>query len=633
MNVNTTLFKRKLKSLAALPSSFSMGDALSLKQVLDISTTFPSYKSTSEDALLYINTNQKTILFTQLNVYVKSELLSETLPIADFNLSDLSSVLAEDEMEILSQCFSEKKADSEISEPKSFESFVNLITKSLEKEKQNYDNPSLSFDGKYIEMLAHEVQEALVIVQELDKDDLFKNTLNQLFVDTVFALNDIKASDLLVADLIKVYKSVALTENDRSRIALVYFIERLQGNNISSAISVERLNKMVSNENFLKNIESLKASSAIPTLPTQADELILPHLLSKSAHPLSLKLANFIYRFASIIVKSDKVVDEKEKDALQLLLKKTTSPELTIEKTGLQVPKDDSLDKVLQELHSLIGMDKVKTSVTKHINLLKIQKMREKEGLESIKLNLHFVFMGPPGTGKTTVARLIGRIYKHLGYLSGGQLVEVDRSDLVAGYVGQTAIKTNKAIQESENGVLFIDEAYSLVPKDATNDFGSEAINTLLKAMEDKRDSFALIVAGYDEPMKQFIESNPGLRSRFNNFIYFEHFLPVELLKILERFGVENDFIFSDAAKQKLMDTFELLYKKRDESFGNARTVRNIFELCVQNQASRLLSLNPITKEMLQNIELEDVPAAKDILEQVLFKKITDEDLQFESVK
>jgi stage V sporulation protein K len=255
--------------------------------------------------------------------------------------------------------------------------------------------------------------------------------------------------------------------------------------------------------------------------------------------------------------------------------------------------------------------------------LLEIQKKRTSEGLKNTEITLHTVFSGPPGTGKTSVARLLSRIFKHLGFLSKGQLVETDREGMIAGFVGQTALKVNKVVEDSLGGVLFIDEAYSLTQNSFGNDYGSEAVNTLIKRMEDQRDELAVVVAGYTEPMKIFIESNPGLRSRFNRFFEFNHFSPSELLQIFESIATKSDFVVTDDAKEKLNDTFEMLFEKRDESFGNARVVRNLFEKCVQNQANRIIKIKKLSKKTLKTLTMEDIPEPLVTVQEINFTRDT----------
>jgi SpoVK/Ycf46/Vps4 family AAA+-type ATPase len=232
------------------------------------------------------------------------------------------------------------------------------------------------------------------------------------------------------------------------------------------------------------------------------------------------------------------------------------------------------------ELSKMIGLQRVKTEVESFRNLIKIQKMREKEGLPNTKMNLHCVFTGNPGTGKTTVARIVAGIYKELGVLSKGHLVETDRSGLVAEYVGQTAPKTNKIIDEALDGVLFIDEAYSLLGGE--NDFGSEAIATLLKRMEDDRDRLVVILAGYTNEIKAFIESNPGLQSRFNRYIQFDDYSADDLLSIFKGNLRKSRYMIKRDACNYLQNTFENAVAHKDKHFGNARYARNVFEKVIQ---------------------------------------------------
>lgn len=269
----------------------------------------------------------------------------------------------------------------------------------------------------------------------------------------------------------------------------------------------------------------------------------------------------------------------------------------------------ENIDDLKAELDELIGLDGIKKEVNNLINMVTVHKMREQHGLKSVDMSLHMVFSGNPGTGKTTIARMMARIYRSLGVLSKGQLVEVDRSGLVAGYVGQTAAKTAKVVESAIGGVLFIDEAYSLITK-SENDFGSEAINTLLKLMEDNRDDLVVIVAGYDGLMDDFIHSNPGLESRFNRYLHFEDYTVNEMLAILDLQLKKGQYTLDDAAKDAVRDYIEAS-NTSSTAFGNARGIRNIFEKLMVEQANRISSMATITKDDLLKITVEDVIAAR----------------------
>ncbi len=287
------------------------------------------------------------------------------------------------------------------------------------------------------------------------------------------------------------------------------------------------------------------------------------------------------------------------------------SREKTAEKAADEPPKP-SLDELMAELDSLVGLEKIKANVKSLINLVKVRKLRQDNDLPTPPISLHLVFMGNPGTGKTTVARLISKLYNAIGVLTKGQLVEVDRSGLVAGYVGQTAIKTGEVIKNALGGVLFIDEAYSLASGggDGTADFGREAIETLLKAMEDNRDDFVVIVAGYEGLMEKFISSNPGLESRFNRYFVFEDYTAEELVKIFESMCDKNRYVLEENAKAFAEEHLQYMYDTRDDNFGNARDVRNLFENIVSTQADRLAAMEAPTRDDLVAITKEDIEKA-----------------------
>ena len=263
-----------------------------------------------------------------------------------------------------------------------------------------------------------------------------------------------------------------------------------------------------------------------------------------------------------------------------------------------------------QELDELIGLESVKEEVHTLANFAKIQQQRKAQGLKVPKMSFHLVFTGSPGTGKTTVARIVARIYKDLGILKSGHTVETDRSGLVAEYVGQTATKTNAVIDSALNGVLFIDEAYALVPENAGSDYGQEAISTLLKRMEDDRDKLVVIIAGYPNEMKRFIDSNPGLQSRFTRYINFPDYTDKELFDIFNLYLNKNQYTITDDAAALLKDNFSHAIANKDKNFGNARYVRNIFERAVEQQANRLSAQRSISDEELSLLTKEDIENA-----------------------
>jgi len=292
----------------------------------------------------------------------------------------------------------------------------------------------------------------------------------------------------------------------------------------------------------------------------------------------------------------------------------TSGGEGANEKKEEELPPPEKIEDLKKELNSYIGLKEIKREVKNLINMATVFQRRKANDLPTTDFSLHMVFTGNPGTGKTMIARLMARIYRSLGILSKGQLVEVDRSGLVAGYVGQTAIKTQKVIQSALGGVLFIDEAYALNGR-SENDFGQEAIDTILKAMEDHRDDLVVIVAGYDELMARFIHSNPGLESRFNRYLHFEDYTTDEMIGIFKLQCKKGCYTLADGVEDEVREFIE------DENgdgitFGNARGVRNIFENILTEQANRLAAMDEFTREDLMTITRADVLHARGMIDE-----------------
>lgn len=430
-------------------------------------------------------------------------------------------------------------------------------------------------------------------------------------LESVDALEDYSADInkrlfvLFIYDLVKVYKQLGHNFQTQSKEMLPLGLLLLQVMSKGTEITYNHIdvfyNKMMDSvTSFLKFIETAEA-------PDVTDKYAFYLPLIFNLYGESDRIHSYmviLYRFASLVAKADGVVNKKESEYLAGLM---ANNKIQITGESIDPPKTMSNPDPIKELNNLIGITSVKDEVKKLCNYIKVQQMRQDKVLKQSPMSYHCVFTGNPGTGKTTVARIIAQIYRDLGVLKKGHLIETDRSGLVAEYVGQTAVKTNKIIDSALDGVLFIDEAYSLAGC-GNNDYGIEAISTLLKRMEDDRERLVVILAGYSEEMKKFIDSNPGLQSRFNRYIHFEDYSAEQLVEIYKINVNNNDYYLSQEAEDDLHIVIEKAIAGKDKNFGNARFVRNLFEKTLENQATRLASHGTITKELLQEIQLADIP-------------------------
>ena len=440
---------------------------------------------------------------------------------------------------------------------------------------------------------------------------------------------------IFLSDLIKCYKHLG---HDATNLLSLEGLPMaiLEGHTISKTNITYNTIQLDKFKNVVESLSSVN-KTVIDNFPKDASDdffRIKEVLNTCGLHDLVVQYFSLLYRFFSVIAKADDTVTPEEAKWLEQLITYSQSSkhyenESYLYNDGTIVWKDfqenkdkennkaedpikkenDQVDPV-KELHSLIGLSEVKDEVSALANFVKIQQERERKGLKSVGLSYHCVFTGNPGTGKTTVARILAAIYRELGILKKGHLVETDRSGLVAEYVGQTAVKTNKIIDSALDGVLFIDEAYSLV-QGGGNDYGQEAISTLLKRMEDNRDRLIVVLAGYSEDMKCFIDSNPGLQSRFNRYIHFTDYSADELKQIFMLNVDKNQYLLEAEGEELLSKILDFAIEHKDKNFGNGRYVRNLFEKTIQNQAMRLSTKPNITAEELTKLKAEDLPTNK----------------------
>ena len=350
----------------------------------------------------------------------------------------------------------------------------------------------------------------------------------------------------------------------------------------------------------------------LANLVAKADGTIQPIEQARLAS-IEVELDNILEAVPLAVGSDDNVADSTEPGGFRQL--QTAADEVRqryqLETSGKVEPSTkspvESLDDALAELDRLVGLAPIKHEIRTLVNFLKVQAERQRAGLPSDRISLHMVVCGNPGTGKTTVARLVGRILGAMGILKKGHLVETDRSGLVASYAGQTAPRTHKKVDEALDGVLFIDEAYSLVSEDREDAFGAEAVQTLLKRTEDDRNRLVVILAGYPAPMERLLKSNPGLSSRFNRQLTFPDYTTVELGRLFQQLCEQSRYTMTTACRAKLAQGFYALLANRDEHFGNGRLVRNTFESATRRLANRIVGIAPLTHELLTQFEVDDI--------------------------
>lgn len=469
---------------------------------------------------------------------------------------------------------------------------------------------------EYFEQLGDATSELGDFIREMDdKPEVAEITARIDDIDAVdglgiFSTKNAKLGFLIFEDLLKTWKGLGkslATAQLAELSGLVSGISQVvqTGMGLASEDWMEEAYKERARETMMA-IEQ-KVNGAVE-LVLPEDQFLLPFVFSFSQEgpEWGQRFLTLLYRWASIVAKVDRYITEAESAWLAKIVNAAGISGMGAPQEG-RVIADPTLSAPMRSLEKMVGLEPVKTEVEKLASLVRIQQERERQGIKTVGVSYHCVFTGNPGTGKTTVARIVAGIYKDLGVLKKGHLVETDRAGLVAEYVGQTGPKTNKVIDSALDGVLFIDEAYSLV-EGSEKDYGKEAIATLLKRMEDDRARLVVILAGYSENMKRFIESNPGLQSRFNRYIDFPDYGVEDLVAIFKRFAKTSQYRLGDGTEEILRRLMEKAVTHKDEYFGNGRFARNVFEKAIERQAMRLASIAQLTKEMLQEILPEDIP-------------------------
>ena len=467
-------------------------------------------------------------------------------------------------------------------------------------------------DQPYFNIVQDHGDKLFLFIQKLNDDPRLKEEVdNAVHFHSTGKPAEIPFPDLInmliTADLLKVYQQLGYRFGiDRKEsFAIIYLFARIYGlQKITFSelpVAYDRISNSITD--YLPLIEKINADNI------KSDTLfILGAIINNMDNEIGKQYHLLLYRYASIIAKADGTITTKEADFLKSIMSPWNNEisKSELESNTATYVSTPEKQGGMEQLTQLTGLELVKNDVATLVNFIKIQKVRASKGMKAPSLSYHCVFIGNPGTGKTTVARILACIYKELGILEKGHLVETDRSGLVAEYVGHTAVKTNKIIDSAIGGVLFIDEAYSLVTN-SSNDYGKEAIATLLKRMEDDRERLVVILAGYTQEMKEFIDSNPGLQSRFNRYIEFKDYSEEELLQIYLGNLKKYEYVITDGAIEKMKRVINKAIINKDHNFGNARWVRNIFEKTLEIQANRLATDGNISNESLTTITEDDI--------------------------